>query len=251
MTFTRPDSRVTSRPERGEERRGGVIMGAEESITQHYTGQTFSTVYTSSTNKVCSLSQGCCSSSMLQYLNFMTFNHSQRLLNRFSWNPLPLPDIFMLKLLGSYSPCLKKWPLREGATIWSLAMSGRLMTHFWLKSALWENSVTFWCQLELSFVLWGLHNYWRPPMTHMTHDTHDTVSAWPDLTQATGSPVTLRAGRHSGSQIFSDVWCLPAPSKCWVWEFENKNRVNCRLVIHLLWVNVVYILFTGWNSKYF
>ena len=59
MTFTRPDSRVTSRP--GEERRGGVIMGAEESITQHYTGQTFSTVYTSSTNKVCSLSQGCCS----------------------------------------------------------------------------------------------------------------------------------------------------------------------------------------------
>ena len=42
-----------------EERRGGVIMGAEESITQHYTGQTFSTVYTSSTNKVCSLSLGC------------------------------------------------------------------------------------------------------------------------------------------------------------------------------------------------
>ena len=44
-----------------EERRGGVIMGAEESITQHYTGQTFSTVYTSSTNKVCSLSRGCSS----------------------------------------------------------------------------------------------------------------------------------------------------------------------------------------------
>ena len=48
-----------ARERRGEERRGGVIMGAEESITQHYTGQTFSTVYTSSTNKVCSLSLGC------------------------------------------------------------------------------------------------------------------------------------------------------------------------------------------------